>query len=353
MAFGAAPEGSLRDQKPAPKGAVALLQEFVQCSREFAAPQNRAILQWSYDQQMASAASLHFRATVAFVLDGVPHHVVGGWQPSKKLAQKDVAERTLRFFVGKWGQQLLEEDAAASAAPETEGSSEVEALEQFCRSFALCGGDRPRWTRHHAGRQCTSHLEVLLLGVPHKFEGAARPSSELADADVARRVLWYLQCPGYEAAFAPDPQAPAVSGKRIPDPPQNWTVSSSRELDDLRKAERKTSLMRVQNRLQQLLARALRAGESVWEWSYEMGSEDGTWPPMYRATVEVPMLGRAFLGAWARGQRAAQVEASLLVAEHLDRAEPSTSGGSGGGSVEGSDEGVEQAVRWADLDDED
>lgn len=32
---------------------------------------------------------------VSFLLDGVPHHVAGAWQQSKKLAQRDTAERCL------------------------------------------------------------------------------------------------------------------------------------------------------------------------------------------------------------------------------------------------------------------
>mmetsp|Transcript_27235 Transcript_27235/g.78322 ORF Transcript_27235/g.78322 Transcript_27235/m.78322 type:complete len:354 (+) Transcript_27235:117-1178(+) len=330
------------------KCAVALLQEFVQCSREFAAPQHRAILQWSYGQRMVSRTALQFRATVGFLFDCLPHHVAGGWQASKKLAQKDAAERALRFFVGKWGEQLLN-DAEDTAAPSWNGCSDVRVLEHFSSSSRMCGGARPQWSHRFCRGECTAEVELRLMDVPHTFAGAAMASKEAAYADVARRVLWYLQCPGYEHAFEPDPRASAAAGKRIPEPPANWACSSS-ELDDLRKTERKTVLMRVQNRLQQKLAKSLRPGEGVWEWHYEYDEEDTQWPPLVRGTVRVPGLRREFMGAWARGQREAQVEAGLRLAEYLDSGEVSAEPSTSSGSVAGSDEGTERVVRWADID---
>lgn len=82
----------------------------MQCVRHPVAVQHRAILQWSYEQRMLGDAALEFRATVAFLLDCVPHHSVGTWRTSKKLAQRDAAERALHFFIGKWGEMLLRED---------------------------------------------------------------------------------------------------------------------------------------------------------------------------------------------------------------------------------------------------
>ena len=53
-----------------------------------------------------AGSSLQFRATTSFLLDGVPHHVLGGWWPSKKQSQRDAAERALAFFIGMCGQEL-------------------------------------------------------------------------------------------------------------------------------------------------------------------------------------------------------------------------------------------------------
>lgn len=52
-------------------------------------------LRWTFDTHMADNTNLEFRAQVSFLLDGVPHHVAGAWQQSKKLAQRDCAERCL------------------------------------------------------------------------------------------------------------------------------------------------------------------------------------------------------------------------------------------------------------------
>jgi len=307
------------DGQGAGKGVISLLQEFVQCSRQFHAPQHRPILQWSYDNRMADFTTLEFRGTVAFLLDGVPHHVAGAWHPSKKLAQRDAAERALGFFVGRWGEQLLLEQEGCIAKPPQVGESrsEMDILEGFSMSYPACNGQSPQWSHSWEGEDCRAQVEISLLGVPHKFAGCPKTSQQAASTDAARRVLWYLQCPGFETIFAPDPRAPAVTGKEIPSPPANW-ASDAAEGCALQLAERKTALMRVQNRLQQAFARRLRPGQSVWDWSYEQDEEDTQWPPLCRATVTVPVAGRSFTGEWARGQRDAQIEACNLVSAFLN-----------------------------------
>lgn len=419
------------------KGVISLLQEFVQSSRLFRGPQHRAILQWNFDNRMADFTTLEFSATVAFLLDGVPHHVSGYWHLSKKNAQRDAAERSLAFFVGCWGEQMLGAAlktpppggaarspavaaAAAAAATSAEGAGtktlvervgapaiataaaaavaaevaagpsrrvsqearEVQLLHDFilnlpacakedataegqhdaARSNGSCGGgvgaaagecdggdssttagtdgtmggqpdDRgcaggadfhgghstaPRWDVSWDGQgKCTAMVEISLLGVPHRLAGPARPSEHAAKADTARRVLWYLQAPGYESLFEPDPLSPAIMASEIPTPPRRW-MSDADEEDAQQVAERKTVLMRVQNRLQQALAKRLRLGQGVWEWTYETDPCDPGWPPLCRATAHIPVIGRDFTGEWARGQRAAQVSASEKVAAFLD-----------------------------------
>jgi len=302
------------------KGVISVLQEFVQCSRQFSAPQHRPILQWSFDSRMTALASLEFRGTVAFLLDGVPHHIAGTWHPSKKFAQRDTADRALAFFVGRWGEQLLSEhkrfgepksDVSKTAA------SDVQVLEDFCRSSSSCAGAAPKWSSRLDERGWSAQAEMPVLGVLHKFAGVAKGTEDAAMEDVARRVLWYLQCPGYEDAFAPDAEAPAVTAKEIPAPPAYW-ASDEAEGQALQMAERKTALMRVQNRLQQEFARRLRVGQSVWEWSFETDEQDQAWPPLCRATVVVPLMGRQFTGGWARGQRDAQLEAVSLLGSFID-----------------------------------
>lgn len=334
------------------KGAISLLQEFVQCSKQHKqiGPQNRPILQWDFDTRMADFAALQFRATVAFLLDGVPHHSVGDWHLSKKHAQRDAAERALGFYVGRWGQHILANSVVVEASDDCTAESVcndssdfmssvpsqstlgcdsniLQQLDDFCRRCPVLR-KRPQWSvrRNADGASYQAFLEVLLLGVPHKFGGPATCDSETrACEETARRVLWYLQCPGFEDLFELDPHAPAATARDIPAPPEQWVPAAScgdcedgYELDAQQLAERKTALMRVQNRLQQAFARQLRPGQSVWEWTFETDSGGTGWPPLCRATASVPVAGKQFAGEWARGQREAQLSVCTIVSEFLD-----------------------------------
>ncbi|CAK0818760.1 unnamed protein product, partial [Prorocentrum cordatum] len=94
------PEGALADGRApraervaqedgATRNTISMLQEFVQCTRVHQAPQQQPVLQWHLESRLGAsslgaAAAAEFRATVSFLLDGVPHHVVGAWHYSKK-----------------------------------------------------------------------------------------------------------------------------------------------------------------------------------------------------------------------------------------------------------------------------
>mmetsp|Transcript_73415 Transcript_73415/g.215263 ORF Transcript_73415/g.215263 Transcript_73415/m.215263 type:complete len:356 (+) Transcript_73415:47-1114(+) len=313
------------------KGAISMLQEFVQCSKQFHSPQHRPILQWHFDTRMVDFTTLEFRAVVAFMLDGVVHHTAGTWFQSKKFAQRDAAERALGLFVGRWGEFLLSsqggQDGNSDHDLNTTSQDEIKVLEAFCRDAPVCAGGSPKWNVLWQGCQCRAVIELNLLGVLHKFSGQLHQSEEVAKTDIARRVLWYLRCPGFDEAYEPDPYACAATAREIPVPPANW-VSGSEEEEDAHHAaaERKTALMRVQNRLQQAFARHMRPGQSVWEWSYQFRDAGPEWPPMYQATVRVPVLGRSFVGVWARGQRDAQISASEKLGAFLDSTGPDQCG---------------------------
>lgn len=333
----ASPPGSqsIEAEDDGGRGAISLLQEFVQCSKQFPSPQHRPILQWSFDTRMSDFASLEFRAQVAFLLDGVPHFIIGSWHMSKKLAQRDAAERCLGFFVGCWGSFLLtqnESDSRRFLHDILRIKDDVEALEEFCRTFPACEGQPVTWSLSHIGDQCSASAEVNLLGVTHKFAGSLCSDEMTAKSDLARRVLWYLQCPGYENCFEVDPSSSAVRAKEIPAPPANWAGQAT-DNDSLLAAERKTILMRVQNRLQQMFARQLKPGQSVWEWSYETDPNDKSWPPLCRANVSILAAGRTFQGPWVRGQREAQLETCKVVATHLDSGNDSSPSSSPTASV--------------------
>jgi len=322
------------------KGVISLLQEFIQCSKQFPAPQHRPILQWSFDTHMADFTNLEFRAQVGFLLDGVAHHVAGSWQPSKKMAQRDTAERCLGFFVGTWGAFLLNqaegqcaestrvpnqseghqdaESSPGSSVDTAESAEElVQLLEKFCQSVSACEEECPSWSVEWDDTTCHANVEIDMLGVRHTFRGATFSSAEEAKADTAKRVLWYLQCPGFEQLYEADPQSLAAVAKEMPAPAASW-VATLQNRESVQAAERKTTLMRVQNRLQQVFARQLKPGQGVWEWSYETDQDDTAWPPACRAKVQIPAAKQVFEGPWVRGQREAQIETCHLVMAFLN-----------------------------------
>jgi len=293
------------------------------------------VLQWEYDTRMVGT-SLKFRAVVAFLLDGVPHHAAGTWKPSKKQAQRDAAERALGLLVNRWGElALLEQPEACKAlftGPSGSGATEAESagpgggvrvlLEDFCGRLAPYISMPPHWSHRWEGDFCQAFVEIRLLDVAHTFPGKACQNLSVAYTDVARRVLWYLQCPGFEDAFEPDFEYVRAAAQTIPEPATSWVREVGMEGDEQQLAERKTTIMRVQNRLQQAYARQLEAGTSPWYWSYEKDPKDRGWPPLFRATVHVPLASRTFVGAWLRGQREAQIDTCAQISQFLDQEFP-------------------------------
>jgi len=305
----------------ATKGPLALLQEFVQSSKAYPLPANSSALQCTYDTRMASnsKANLEYRATIAFFLDGIPHHVAGGWHAAKKLAQRDTADRALRLLVGKWGGELMdfepEEEEEASTMDFT--ADEDALLESFCKTQPMC--ESMEWsiqrvsTSDSRESQCIAVVELSLFGVPHKLAGAPQSTEKEARIDVAQRALWYMQCPGFEDLFEPEP---VVSGSV---PPVGKWLNDDCSHEAITEANSKTAVMRTQNRLQQTFSRQLQ-GAAVWEWNYEADSASvEEWPPIFRATVRIPVLGRSFSGDWIRGQREAQIDAIERVNGFLDQ----------------------------------
>lgn len=337
------------------KGPISKLQEFVQSSKAHPLPSSCAVLQWSHENRMAGS-SLQFRATTAFLLDGVPHHILGGWWPSKKQAQRDAAERALSFFVGVCGQEVVNNGASSANQKEPleagviEGSDknspdEVRRLEKFV--------DGPvKWNcRWQAQDQdsalealCRATVELSFLGVPHVFAGRPCSSKAAAMADTSKRVLWYLQCPGFESAFEINQDEVKSMAQAIPEPapgawppsqdapgsPSTIAPSSDNEADmspgsvggsptpqanQAELLERKTTVMRLQNKLQKIFTKQLTPGKSVWCWRYEKNEEDGT----FRASVHIPLLDKTFSGSWAATHQSAQMEACTKLCDFLEK----------------------------------
>mmetsp|Transcript_59170 Transcript_59170/g.157481 ORF Transcript_59170/g.157481 Transcript_59170/m.157481 type:complete len:204 (-) Transcript_59170:179-790(-) len=195
------------------KGPIALLQEFVQSACSAPLPQSRAVLQWTYETCSIERADA-FRAIVAFYLDSIPHHVLGEWQRSKKLAQRDVADRALGLYVDRW-----RKDVSRETHMEHDPSRPVPLLEHRLRdefgSLAV-----PEWSVEWTGEQARATARIHLYGVEHSFQGALKEDKVAAITDTARRVLWYLQTPGYGAAFVIDEDV--VMTKSITEPPSTW-----------------------------------------------------------------------------------------------------------------------------------
>lgn len=333
--------GASAQDETASKGAISQLQEYVQGAKLCPLPPNCPVLQWDCDTRMCGT-SLEFRATVAFLLDGVPHHVVGAWQPSKQLAKRDAAERTLSLYVGHWGDLTAVKDRDAATERDALGvtltcngqhcsngslatQNEIKLLEGYCGKITSNNKSQPQWSHkweENGLGLCQAFVEVKLCDVSHTFAGKPCQDQEAAYRDTARRVLWYLQCPGFEEIMEPDADYVRTAAHAIPEPSSSWTKDDDSEGEERQLAERKTTIMRVQNRLQQAFARQLEAGTSVWFWSYERDPKDKTWPPLFRATVHVPLAGRTFAGGWLRGQREAQIDACLQISCFLDEEFP-------------------------------
>eukprot|EP00933_Yihiella_yeosuensis_P051804 TRINITY_DN49776_c0_g1_i1.p1 TRINITY_DN49776_c0_g1~~TRINITY_DN49776_c0_g1_i1.p1 ORF type:complete len:483 (+),score=113.67 TRINITY_DN49776_c0_g1_i1:228-1676(+) len=354
------------------KGPISKLQEFVQSSKAYPLPSSCPVLQWSHENRMVGS-SLHFRATTAFLLDGVPHHVLGGWWPSKKQAQRDAAERALGFFIGRYGEELAKGPLGSPSRSQAGSSpfrspssrllgsfdqetSEVQMLEEYC------GAQPPRWncrweaTGEEGEALCQATVEVEYIGAPHVFAGRRCSTKDAARNDTARRVLWYLQVPGYESAFQADHDLVKSMAQEIPEPvvgawPPSGAVSnglartptpstahasdndsspgdclspsdcslcpspqSVSQKTDHAALERKTVVMRLQNRLQKIFAKQLTPGKSVWSWRYER-DQDGH----FKASVHIALLDKSFSGGWAEGHQAAQMEACQELFAFLDK----------------------------------
>lgn len=185
--------------------AISALQELVQSSTFFSLPTEVPVLQWQHEHR-ALHHGHEIRASCAFLIDGIPHCVVGGWCSTKVLARRECAERALGLFMHRWAVLGLQDAnvTASSVEPPGEEITDLAALQYFCLRFAPLGGVLPKETFHWEDDLCQCTIRVHLFSVPHHFPGQPKPSAEEAADDTARRILWYLRCPGYETAFAVD-----------------------------------------------------------------------------------------------------------------------------------------------------
>jgi len=301
------------------KGSISQLQEFVQGAKIYPMPPNCPVLQWRYETRPV-ASSMEFCATCSFLLDGVPHHTVGAWRSNKKLAQRDTADRTLGLFVSRWASLITLDELAGVAHKDAlpgPTRSEVELLDKFCERLSWDGTASVGWSHRWELGECQAFAEVRLLDVPHTFQGQKMPTLEAAYKDAAQRILWYLQCPGYEDMFEPDQDYVRSVAQEIPGPQSCWNKDEVlQEGEDCSLIQRKTIIDKVQKRLEQVSS--LEPGKPVWYWSFERDMKDRGWPPLFRAHVTLAATDRSFSGTWQRGQREAQIQVCALVSQLLD-----------------------------------
>jgi len=316
---GSSPASSPVEDSGLSKGSISQLQEFVQGAKLFPMPPNCPVLQWDYDTRMVGT-TLEFRAVCSFLLDGVAHHTVGIWRPSKKLAQRDAAERTLGLFVSRWASLITLDELAGTRDQDLlpEARSEVELLEKFCQRLSWDCPAAVSWSHRWEDGLCQAFAEVRLLDVPHTFPSKRYSTQEEAYEDAARRVLWYLQCPGYEEKFEPDTSYVKAVAQDIPEPSACWNKDDNLQEGGDKSLAEQTFILRVQDRLQQAFGQQLESGKPVWYWSFERDLKDKGWPPLFRANATVPLVNRSFLGPWERGQRQAQIQTCAQISQFLD-----------------------------------
>eukprot|EP00450_Noctiluca_scintillans_P023778 CAMPEP_0194522446 /NCGR_PEP_ID=MMETSP0253-20130528/57017_1 /TAXON_ID=2966 /ORGANISM="Noctiluca scintillans" /LENGTH=223 /DNA_ID=CAMNT_0039366885 /DNA_START=24 /DNA_END=695 /DNA_ORIENTATION=+ len=124
-----------------------VLQDFLSAIQGTPQPHGHRLIRWKCSRR---ADHTEFRCTVTFVLDGVPHSVVGTWQKSIRWAQCDAVDRALGS---------LQDDLAASV---------------------------PQWSLKWQGSQCRAVVSVQLFGALHSIQGGPAMSEASAKEDVLR-----------------------------------------------------------------------------------------------------------------------------------------------------------------------
>lgn len=266
-------------------GPVSKLHEWVQAQSKQGT--QLKILHWNFEQQMENKITLQFKATVSFVVNGVPHHIEGDWQTSKKKAQKDCAERALYYF-----EQL----------------DPISITYSSCPVSALSALNPPaQFTSESDGINYRSTVKILLAGVPHHFRGAWKSTEEESHRDVASRTLGYLHVPTYSEEY----MAPEFDRQQEPTfDMKGFTMTDG---EDAKLAQQKTIIMQVQNLLQKVYSKEMKPGQETWEWVNEIDAQKN-----YRATVNIPVSGKSFVGNWCTGRKEAQRDACEKLKEFLE-----------------------------------
>lgn len=214
---------------------IAELQELLQSTAQtshFRCPPGAQVLQWSYKQR--SVGRVMFRAVVAFLHDGIAKHVAGGWGSSKKGARQSAAELALCLlhnteaqvedgsaFIEAGDMLLVTPGHAAAGLPAV--PAHTDQLRQFCDEQSGTGSELVWRCDSEGSKGWSATLKLPILGVAHTVRGPPRESPELACAELARRVLWYLGCKSFQGCYHPDGRKLLATNCMVPNPPNEWT----------------------------------------------------------------------------------------------------------------------------------
>uniref|UniRef100_A0A7S1F2L8 Uncharacterized protein n=1 Tax=Noctiluca scintillans TaxID=2966 RepID=A0A7S1F2L8_NOCSC len=155
-------------------GPVHVLQRFVRDVQEMAIPSGCRALRFKVRSRDAGD-STRYRSTVRFVLDGVPHSVVGTWQRSHRHSQRAAADRAL---------DLIRHGLATIA---------------------------PEWSLRWTGDRCRAVVRVQCFGALHQFEGAPASCATAAAKDMSQRLGHLMDDFARSWGCWKFPSAPSVS----------------------------------------------------------------------------------------------------------------------------------------------
>mmetsp|Transcript_33612 Transcript_33612/g.78557 ORF Transcript_33612/g.78557 Transcript_33612/m.78557 type:complete len:280 (-) Transcript_33612:256-1095(-) len=217
---------------------IAVLQELLQSPAHTSMlkyPPRVRVLHWEYLQNRKVEGVLMFRAVLAFLCNGVPHHVAGRWHRCKKHARRSSAEVALVLVKCL---HLSDGDAKNSNAcvdlsrltsrhsfegADPEDPTEARVLEGLLSNlpFRSSGLD---WifTRNKQTFSWSASIGVCLSGAQYTFLGPDCQAIGDAQAELARRVLWYLGCSDYSSFYYPDRRRLLLERCEVPAAPPRW-----------------------------------------------------------------------------------------------------------------------------------
>merc|ERR1712187_716452 len=103
--------------------------------------------------------------------------ITGEWKTSKKVAQRDAAERALGLLVNQWGELMEEEyaDETSDISPRPDGEDEsvssehsyaldpVKDLEQCCSEGSMRTSRQVRWTHASENGSYRAFVEIVMF----------------------------------------------------------------------------------------------------------------------------------------------------------------------------------------------